>query len=74
MPMQTLSVGNSGVEVSSLCFGTDLIGSRIDRETSFRLFDMFREKGGTFIDTEISTLPGFQDVRAARVRRPSAPG
>ena len=61
--MQKCRVGNSGVEVSSLCFGTDLIGSRIDRETSFRLFDIFREKGGTFIDTGnfyASWLPGCQ--------------
>jgi aryl-alcohol dehydrogenase-like predicted oxidoreductase len=31
--------------------GTDLIGSRIDPETSFPLLDLFRESGGTFIDT-----------------------
>ena len=63
MPMKKVRLGNSSVEVSSLCFGTDLIGSRIDRETSFRLFDMFREKGGTFIDTGnfyASWLPGCQ--------------
>src|SRR5437763_7031797 len=63
MPMQKLRLGNSGGEVSSLCFGTDLIGSRIDRETSFRLFDLFREKGGTFIDTGnfyASWVPGCQ--------------
>ncbi len=44
-------LGKSGVPVSPLCFGTDLIGSRIDCETSFRLLDLFRENGGTFIDT-----------------------
>ena len=49
--MQKVKLGNSSVTVSSLCFGTDLIGSRIDRDTSFHLFDIFREKGGTFIDT-----------------------
>jgi aryl-alcohol dehydrogenase-like predicted oxidoreductase len=63
MPMPKLRLGNCGFEVSSLCYGTDLIGSRIDRETSFRLFDLFREKGGTFIDTGnfyASWLPGCQ--------------
>jgi len=43
--------------------GTDLIGTRIDRDTSFQLFDLFREKGGTFIDTGnfyASWLPGFR--------------
>jgi len=49
--MQKLKLGSSDVEVSALCFGTDLIGSKIDRETSFRLLDRFHERGGTFIDT-----------------------
>ena len=61
--MQNNDLGSFGVKVSSLCFGTDLIGSRIDSETSFRLFDLFRENGGTFIDTGnfyASWLPGCQ--------------
>lgn len=49
--MRTIELGSSGVGVSELCFGTDLIGSRIDRQTSFELLDIFREAGGTFIDT-----------------------
>jgi aryl-alcohol dehydrogenase-like predicted oxidoreductase len=49
--MQKLKLGSSEVEVSALCFGTDLIGSKIDRETSYRLLDLFRENGGTFVDT-----------------------
>ncbi len=49
--MKTYTIGNSDVQVSALCYGTDLIGSRIDREMSFRLFDVFHERGGTFLDT-----------------------
>lgn len=49
--MKTYKIGNSDVEVSALCYGTDLIGSRIDRDTSFELFDIFYERGGTFLDT-----------------------
>src|SRR5687768_15079738 len=49
--MKKISLGQSGVEVSELCFGTDLIGSRIDVNTSYSLLDLFRERGGTFIDT-----------------------
>lgn len=49
--MRKLKLGASPVEVSELCFGTDLIGSRIDRDTSFQLLDLFFEHGGTFIDT-----------------------
>jgi aryl-alcohol dehydrogenase-like predicted oxidoreductase len=61
--MRKVVLGASGIEVSALCFGTDLIGSRIDRETSFRLLDLFRESGGTFIDTGnfyAAWLPGCQ--------------
>ncbi|MDR3702656.1 MAG: aldo/keto reductase [Candidatus Sulfopaludibacter sp.] len=59
--MQKVRLGSSNLEVSALCFGTDLIGSKIDRQTSFRLLDLFREAGGTFIDTGnfyASWLPG----------------
>lgn len=49
--MKTYRIGNSDVEVSALCYGTDLIGSRIDRDMSFRLFDIFHDRGGTFLDT-----------------------
>ena len=61
--MRKVRLGHSDVEVSALCLGTDLIGSRIDREMSFRLLDLFREKDGTFIDTGnfyAAWLPGFQ--------------
>jgi aryl-alcohol dehydrogenase-like predicted oxidoreductase len=49
--MQKLKLGSSDVEVSALCFGTDLIGSKIDRTTSFCLLDLFHQSGGTFVDT-----------------------
>jgi aryl-alcohol dehydrogenase-like predicted oxidoreductase len=49
--MRKIGLGSSGLEVSALCLGTDSIGSKIDRRTSFQLLDLFREKGGSFIDT-----------------------
>ena len=49
--MRKRKLGPSDVEVSALCLGTDAIGSRIDRQTSFQLLDLFRENGGTFVDT-----------------------
>lgn len=49
--MRKLRLGCSDLEVSALCFGTDLVGSKIDCATSFRLLDLFREAGGTFVDT-----------------------
>jgi aryl-alcohol dehydrogenase-like predicted oxidoreductase len=61
--MQKVKLANSEISVSALALGTDLIGSKIDRETSFRLLDLFREQGGTFIDTGnfyAAWLPGCQ--------------
>jgi aryl-alcohol dehydrogenase-like predicted oxidoreductase len=49
--MRKIRLGNSDVEVSALCLGTDSIGSKIDKATSFQLLDRFRESGGTFVDT-----------------------
>lgn len=49
--MDEVLLGGSGVVVSALALGTDLIGSKIDRDTSFGLFDFFAEHGGTMIDT-----------------------
>ncbi len=61
--MDKIKLGKTGLQVSALCFGTDLIGSKINRETSFQLLDLFREQGGTFIDTGnfyAAWLPGCQ--------------
>ena len=61
--MQTVRLGNTELEVSPLCFGTDSIGSKIDAETSFQLLDLFCEAGGSFVDTAnfyASWLPGCQ--------------
>jgi aryl-alcohol dehydrogenase-like predicted oxidoreductase len=49
--MTRIKLGTTNLEVSSLCLGADSIGSKIDRDTSFQLLDLYRERGGTFIDT-----------------------
>ena len=49
--MEKIKLGKTNIEVSALCLGSDLIGSKIDQATSFQLFDLFHEKGGAFIDT-----------------------
>src|SRR5262249_55757362 len=51
LPMKTIKLGNANIEVSTACMGTDLIGSRIGHGAAFELLDLFRENGGTFIDT-----------------------
>ena len=61
--MQKTNLGKSGLEVSSLCLGTDLFGSKRDKQTSFGLLDFFSGAGGTFVDTGnfySSWLPGFK--------------
>lgn len=49
--MKTLALGDSGIEVSALCLGAMLFGSRDDEQISFRLLDQYVDAGGTFIDT-----------------------
>jgi aryl-alcohol dehydrogenase-like predicted oxidoreductase len=56
-----VQLGKSGVQVSALALGTDLFGTKIDRDTCFNLLDYFTERGGTFLDTAnfyASWLPG----------------
>ena len=49
--MDQQRLGNTDVQVSALCYGTDLIGSRVDETQSHTLLDLFADHGGTFIDT-----------------------
>jgi aryl-alcohol dehydrogenase-like predicted oxidoreductase len=49
--MRKTKLGRSGLEVSPLCMGSDVLGSKHDRPTSFAVLDAFRERGGTFLDT-----------------------
>jgi aryl-alcohol dehydrogenase-like predicted oxidoreductase len=56
-------LGKSGLEVSALAMGSDLIGSKIAAQDAFRLFDFYHSRGGNFIDTAnmyACWLPGFQ--------------
>ena len=61
--MEKRKLGKTKIEVSALAMGTDLIGTKISREQSFRLFDYYSGQGGNFLDTAnfyASWLPGFQ--------------
>jgi aryl-alcohol dehydrogenase-like predicted oxidoreductase len=49
--MKTKKLGNSGLEVSTLCFGGNVFGWTADEATSFNLLDTYSEAGGNFIDT-----------------------
>jgi aryl-alcohol dehydrogenase-like predicted oxidoreductase len=45
------SLGKSGLQVSKLAFGADLIGSKYGQAQSFSLLDHYWEHGGNFVDT-----------------------
>jgi aryl-alcohol dehydrogenase-like predicted oxidoreductase len=49
--MEMRKLRQADIEVSSLAMGSDLIGSKIDRESAFKLFDFYHGHGGNFIDT-----------------------
>lgn len=49
--MKTKNLGNSGLDVSTLCLGGNVFGWTVDETMSFKLLDAFTEAGGTFIDT-----------------------
>lgn len=49
--MKSRKLGNSGLEVSPLCFGGNIFGWTVDEATSFTLLDKFISAGFNFIDT-----------------------
>ena len=63
--MRTVTIPGTHLTVSSICLGTADIGSKIDRETSFRLLDLFVDLGGSFVDTAsvyADWRPGLRSV------------
>lgn len=49
--MEYRKLGRSGLEVSSLSFGGNILGWTADEPTSFTILDAFVAAGGNFIDT-----------------------
>lgn len=63
IPVKTLQLGNTGLEVSALCLGVLYFGNRIGKEMSYRLMDRYVDAGGSFFDTAniySFWLSGFQ--------------
>ena len=59
--MNKVRLGQSGIEASALIMGSDVLGSKLDRATTFRLLDYYADHGGTMIDTAnfyASWIPG----------------
>ncbi len=49
--MEYVSLGHSGLSVSSLCLGAMTFGRETNESDSYRMLDMFSAAGGNFIDT-----------------------
>jgi aryl-alcohol dehydrogenase-like predicted oxidoreductase len=49
--MQKRKLGNTGLDVSPICFGGNVFGWTIDEATSFSILDAFVAEGFDFIDT-----------------------
>ncbi|MFC1960245.1 aldo/keto reductase [Chloroflexota bacterium] len=49
--MRQVTLGTTGVEVSTLCLGAMVFGTRQDEAESFALLDQYAAAGGSFIDT-----------------------
>lgn len=56
----------------SICLGTGDLGSTVDRENSFKLYDAYVERGGNFLDTAkvyADWLPGERSVSEKTIGR-----
>ncbi len=49
--MKTVILGDTGVQISGICMGTALYGSRIDSSILQKCLDAYFDEGGRFIDT-----------------------
>ena len=49
--MQKVQWKGSDEKVSAMCQGTMYFGSRVDKETSYRILDAYFDAGGSFLDT-----------------------
>ncbi|WP_041402110.1 aldo/keto reductase [Salinispira pacifica] len=49
--MQFSHIGRSGLEVSRLCLGAMTFGRETSKKDSLKMMDMFKDRGGNFIDT-----------------------
>lgn len=49
--MKTVTLGNTGEQVSTLCLGAMYYGTSVAQDMSFWLLDQYLDAGGSFIDT-----------------------
>ena len=44
-------IGNTGIEVSSLCWGTDMLGGLVSNQEAEQMLETLRSQGINFLDT-----------------------
>jgi aryl-alcohol dehydrogenase-like predicted oxidoreductase len=49
--LKRLTIANTDLSVSQLCYGTNMLGTAVDQDDSNAILDMFVTLGGNFIDT-----------------------
>ena len=49
--LSKVTLNNTDLSVSQLCYGTNMLGWMLDQEKSNAILDRFAELGGNFIDT-----------------------
>jgi len=49
--MKTITLGQTGVEVSAICLGAMEFGTAISKDKSYEVLDMYFANGGRFLDT-----------------------
>ncbi len=49
--LSKLTIANTDLSVSELCYGTNMLGTAVDQEGSNAILDRFVELGGNFIDS-----------------------
>ncbi len=51
MRMQYKTIGNTGIEVSALCWGTDMLGGLVEQQEAEQMIETLRQQGINFLDT-----------------------
>jgi aryl-alcohol dehydrogenase-like predicted oxidoreductase len=65
-PMQTITLGHSGLHVTPICLGTMTFGEQVDAATAHRILDRSLERGVNFIDTaEMYAVPARAETFGA---------
>jgi aryl-alcohol dehydrogenase-like predicted oxidoreductase len=67
--LSKLTLNNSDLSVSQLCYGTNMLGTAIDQGRANAILDRFAELGGNFIDTARSYGDWIPDVPAGPSER-----